>query len=244
MLRDAIDQSSGALAATRRQAFERRNARDAFQEGKTIFAKSADEVAIYMEQIADNPGAVNAFRAGTMDAIRKQMGTGRAKSMMGLLANPDTKQGAILRTIYPGDELDGILNRITTAAESQAAKNYVLGQSATVPTAYQAQRFGAQITAEDVSNVFSGSPMALFRVASKFVGQNTKGLSESDRQRIAQVLVSEDPNLVRSALQDESALAALQQKIYQFVPRAGRAVGLSIGNIGATTPNPLRIGME
>lgn len=244
MLREAIDTSSGTLAGARRQAAERRSARDAFKEGRTVLSKSADEVAIYMEQIADNPGAVNAFRAGTMDAIRNQMGTGRAKSMMGLLANPDTKQGAILRTIYPGDELDGILSRISTAAESQAAKTYVLGGSPTTPTAMQAQRFGAQITAEDVSNVVSGSPMALYRVASKFVGQNTRGLPDADRQRIAQILVSEDPNLVRNALQDESALAALQEKIYRYLPRVGRAAGLSVGNIGATAPNPLRSGME
>ena len=77
-LRDAIDSSSPRLAATRAEASQLRSARDAFKEGRTIFSKSADEVQIMMEDMASNPGAVNAFRAGAMDAIRNQMGSGRA----------------------------------------------------------------------------------------------------------------------------------------------------------------------
>ena len=235
-LRDAIDASSPKLAATRAEASQLRSARDAFQEGRTIFSKSADEVQIMMEDMANNPGAVNAFRAGAMDAIRNQMGSGRAKSMMGVLSSPETKQGAILRTIYPGDELDGILTRIGTAAQSQAAKNKVLGGSDTAASLMQAERTGSTITADDVANAVTGSPMAAFRVVSKMVGESNKGLSEQDRQRVAQILVSEDPEIVRKALKDESAMAYLQQKIAATMRALGKTVPYGASYIGETMP--------
>ena len=238
-LRDAIDASSPRLAATRAEASQLRSARDAFKEGRTIFSKSADEVQIMMEDMASNPGAVNAFRAGAMDAIRAQMGTGRAKSMMGVLASPDTKQGAILRTIYPGDELDGILTRIGTAAQSQAAKNKVLGGSDTAASMMQAQRTGSTITADEMASAVSGSPMAAFRIVSKMLGESNKGMSEQDRQRVAQILISEDPDIVRKALRDESGMARLQQAVAAGSRMLGKTVPYGASYIGATAPRPM-----
>ena len=235
-LRESIDASSSALAAARQQASTLRGGRKAFQEGRTVLSKSADEVDVYMDSIADNPAMLSAFRAGTMDAIRKQMGTGRVTSMMSRLANPELKEGAILRTIYPGDELDSILTRIGTAAQSQAAKNYVVGQSATASTLLQAQRTGSSITADDLANAVGGNPMAGYRVLSKMLKDQNAGLSEADRQRVAQILTSEDPNIVRNALVDSSGMAALQQRINSTIRLLGKSVPYGAGYIGATMP--------
>lgn len=235
-LREAIDASSGALAATRQQASVLRGGRKAFQEGRTVLSKSADEVDMYMDSIADNPAMLSAFRAGTMDAIRKQMGTGRVTSMMSRLSDPEKKEGAILRTIYPGDQLDSILTRIGTAAQSQEAKNYVLGQSATAATLMEAKRTGSSITADDVANAVGGNPMAGFRVLSKMLKDSNAGLSDQERQRVAQILTSEDPNIVRNALVDESAMAALQQRINNTMRLLGKSVPYGAGYIGATMP--------
>lgn len=237
-LREAIDASSPKLAATRAEASQLRSARGAFKEGRTIFSKSADQVQIMMEDMANNPGAVNAFRAGAMDAMRAIMGTGRAKSMMGILNNPETKEGAILRTIYPGDELEGILTRIGTAAQSQAAKNKVLGGSDTAASIMQAARTGSTITADDVASAVSGSPMASFRIVSKMLGDANKGMSEQDRQRVAQILISEDPEIVRKALRDESGMARLQQAVAAGARMLGKTVPYGASYIGATMPRP------
>jgi hypothetical protein len=235
-LRDAIDNSSSALSTARQQAATRRTARDAFKEGRNVFTKSADEVAIYAEQISNNPGALNAFRAGTMDAIRTRMGTGRANSMMGLFANPNTKEGAILRTIYPMDELEGILTRISTAAQSQAAKGYVIGGPSTAPTLLQAARTGTGVNAEELASAAQGNPFAQFRVASKLIGETNKNMSERDRNRVAQILVSEDPALVRNALVDESGMAMFQQAINRAMRTVGKTLPYGAGYLGATFP--------
>ena len=235
-LRSAIDASSAALATTRQQASVLRGGRKAFQEGRTVLSKSADEVDVYMDSIADDPAMLSAFRAGTMDAIRKQMGTGRVTSMMSRLANPESKEGAILRTIYPGDQLDSILTRIGTAAQSQEAKNYVIGQSATAATLMEAKRTGSSITADELANAVTGSPMAGFSVLTKMLKNSNAGLTDAERQRVAQILTSEDPNVVRNALVDESAMAALQQRINSAIRLLGKTVPYGAGYIGATMP--------
>jgi hypothetical protein len=237
-LRAAIDASSPKLAATRAEASQLRTAKTAFEEGKTIFNKSADEVQIMMEDMASNSGAVNAFRAGAMDAIRAKMTTGRAKSMMGVFNNPETKEGAVLRTIYPSDELDGILTRIGTAAQSQVAKNRVLGGSDTASSVMQAAKIGSTITADEVANAVSGNPMAGLRIVNKMLGESNKAMSEKDRERVAQILISQDPDIVRKALRDESGMARLQQAVAAGARMLSKTVPYGASYIGETMPRP------
>jgi hypothetical protein len=144
-----------------------------------------------------------------------------------------------LRTIYPGDELDGILTRIGTAAQSQAAKNKVLGGSDTASSIMQAARTGSTITADDLASAASGSPMAAFRVVSKMLGDANKGMSEQDRQRVAQILISEDPEIVRKALRDESGMANLQNAVASGIRMLGKTVPYGASYIGATAPRPI-----
>lgn len=226
------------MAATRAEASQLRAAKTAFEEGSTIFNKSADEVQIMMEGMANNPGVANAFRAGAMDAIRGKMGTGRAKSMMGIFNNPETKEGAILRTIYPSDELDGILTRIGTAAQSQVAKNRILGGPDTASSLLQAAKIGSTITADEVANAASGNPLAGLRIVNKLLGESNKGMSEKDRQRVAQILISEDPDIVRKALRDESGMARLQQAVAAGARMLGKTVPYGASYIGETAPRP------
>lgn len=236
-LRDAIDTSSKSLADARLQAATRRTAKDAFQEGRTVFSKSADEIAVLTEDLSQKPGALSAFRAGTMDAIRNRMTTGTRKSMMSNLADENTKEGKILRTIYPQDELPGILDRIATAAQSQRASSYILGGSQTAPTLLQAAKTGSNISAEEVANVFSANPLTFasssINLVKKFMSQQNKNMTESQRDAVAKILVSEDPELVRRALVDTSAMAMLQKKVNDFARFSGKTVPYSLTGITA-----------
>ena len=236
-LRAAIDTSSGKLAQARLDAATRRTAKDAFDEGRRIFAKSADEVEILLNELANKPGAVTALRAGAMDAIRNRMTTGTRKSMMANLSDEATKEGKILRTIYPQDELPGILDRIATAAQSQRAASYILGGSQTAPTLMQAAKTGSNISAEEVANVFSANPLTLaasyVNLVKKFMAQQ-KNMTEAQRDAVAKVLVSEDPNLVRNALTDTSQMAILQKKINDFSRVATKGIPYSLTGITAS----------
>ncbi len=236
-LRDAIDTSSKKLGDARLQAAVRRSAKDAFDDGRKVFGKTADEVSILVDELSQKPGALSAFRAGTMDAIRNKMTTGTRTSMMANLANENSKEGLILRTIYPGDELAGILQRINTAAQSQASKNYILGGSQTAPTLLQAARTGMNISAEEIANVMTANPVTMVtsavNIVKKVAAQQNKNMTEAQRDQVAKILVSEDPNLVRRALTDTSAMAVLQKKLNDFSRFAGKTVPYSLTGITA-----------
>jgi hypothetical protein len=229
-LRANIDNSSKALADARAQAAARRSTRDAFNEGRKIFGKSADETEIYFNDLISDPASVSALRAGVMDALRNKMSTGQRSSMMATLANPESKEGRILRTIYPQDDLQGILSRLELAAQSQRTKNVVLGGSSTAPTQGQAARVGMDISAEELMNITN--PMTAMRVLGKFINKEAPNLNEEQRNAVARVMVSSDPQLVQKAIIDNSAMALLQQKINTAVKLISTQAGRRAAYMG------------
>jgi hypothetical protein len=210
-LRAQIDLSSPAVSGARTQAATVRTNREAFTEGRQALSKSADEVEVMFSRM--NPGQIKAFRNGLMDALRSRAATGSRFSMMRNLANEETKEGQILRMVYPGDMLDDTLASIQRSVQSKAATDRILGGSATASSLKQADRFGMGVSADDVRQSVSGDMFALYRTLRKVVNLNTPNLTEKQRDDIAKVLVSTNPDVVRQALTDESAMTALLNAI-------------------------------
>lgn len=213
-LRSEIDAASPAVGQARTTAAQTRSNREAFEDGRKVFGKSADEVDIMVSKFT--PQQLTSFRAGAMDAIRNRMTTGSRKSMMGTLATEESKEGRILRSIFPQDQLPDVLQSVQVAAQSQQARNRIMGGSDTAASLQQAQRIGMNISAEEVLEASRGNPFAMLRVGRKLVGQNTQGLTDAQRTQVARILTSTDPDLVRQALTDNSAMAVLQQRIQQL----------------------------
>jgi hypothetical protein len=190
-----------------------------------VFTKSADEVQYDFENLAaKSEGAAKAFRAGVMDALRNKSSLGAGKTMMQKIEDPASKEGQILRTIFPQDELDRMLATVGRASQSQRAATAVLGGSATAPSVFNANRVGMNISAEEVSGAMSGSPVAIFNVAKKALAKATPTLSDAQRAQVAQVLVSEDPKFVMNALQDRGGIKMLQDRVSQMFGQAQRVL--------------------
>lgn len=223
-LRSALNQVEG-LADVRAQASVVRSAREAFQDGRKALAKSPEEISVMFEDItASGPEAVSAFRAGVMSAYKAKAATGQKKSLMRILADPDRKEGAILRTVFPEDELPQVLDIIDRAASSQEAAGYILQGSATAQTAEQLKRIGMDISAEDISGVLSGNLISIGNTASKAIKAMTPGLNDQQRLRVVNVLLSENPDFVRSALVDESGIARLAEQVNRMARVAGEGI--------------------
>jgi hypothetical protein len=231
-LRAALDETVPDLAATRAAASNTRTARDAFQDGLSSLSKTggADAVAVEFDEVMKKGAdAVKSYRAGVMQAIRTRMGTGSRESMMRKLADPELKEGAILRVVFPEDQLPSVLNLINRAANSQAAKGKILGGSDTAIVQGQAARQGMNIGLGDVVDIASGSPMALARMLGKVAKNAAPNLNDGQRDQVVQVLLSENADLVRNALRDESALMQLQQMaagLAQTLNRSAQRAGV------------------
>jgi len=236
-LRAQIDKSSLALRDARANVASNRLASESFDAGRKVFTKSADEIQYDFENlVAKSEGATKAFRAGVMDALRSKSSSGAAKTMMQKIEDPTSKEGQVLRTIFPQDELDNMLAIVGRASQSQRAATAVLGGSATAPSIFNANRVGMNISAEEASNALGGNPIAILNVAKKALAKATPTLSDAQRAQVAQVLVSEDPRFVLNALRDQGGIKMLQDRVSQMFGQAQRvlpsAAAITAGSMG------------
>lgn len=240
-LRAEIDAASPAVGQARTTAAQTRSNREAFEDGRKIFGKSADEVDIMVAKMT--PQQIQSLRAGAMDAIRNRMTTGSRKSLMGTMADETSKEGRILRSIFPQDQLPDLLQSVQVAAQSQQARNRIMGGSDTAASVQQARRIGMNISAEESVEALRGNPFALLRITNKLVGQNTQGLNDAQRLQVARILTSTDPDLVRRALSDDSAMAMLQQRLQTIGNQAATATRGAVSGIsGSRFSNPQQTG--
>jgi hypothetical protein len=223
-LRGLLDVASPELGAARATAASVRGQRDAFEAGQTALAGDVNEKLLAFSKITD-PQKIEAYRAGLMAALEARAATGSRQSMIRNLANPETKEGRILREVLPQDAIDDVLNKLETARASQVTTDFVLGGSPTAETAMEAARRGMDISVADVTGVLSGSPEAMINVASNIASRFTRDLTDAERARVARILVSEDPDLVRRAISDEGAMAALQQRVQALTAASAKGAG-------------------
>jgi len=214
-LRTRLDESAEGLQATRAQASVVRLSREAFKNGQSALSKNADAVEVEFAEVMKNgPAAVKAYRAGVMQAFRNKMGMGSRKSLMGALANPERKESKILKIVMPEDQLDDLMSIINRAAGSQAAATTILGQSITDVTRTQRARQGMGIGAGEIAEAISSpNPMNLLRLLGKITKKAAPQLSDADRKKVVDVLISEDADFVSRALRDESGWAKLQSRV-------------------------------
>ena len=231
-LRGLLDVASPELGAARATAAGVRAQRDSFEAGQTALAGDVNETLFNFSKITD-PEKIQAYRAGLMAALEARAATGSRQSMIRNLTNEETKEGKILRAVMPQDALEDVLRRLETARASQVTTDYVLGGSPTSDTMMEAARRGSGLSFSDVTGVLSGSPDAMINVASNLAARFTRDLTDAERARVARILVSEDPDLVRRAISDEGAMAALQQRVQQLTAGATRGAGRAGAVTGA-----------
>lgn len=231
-LRGVLDFSIPELASTRAQAAAIRANRDAYTAGAKAMAGDVNEKLADFAELQQGPNAaeaVGSFRAGLMQALEGRAATGSRQSMIRNLANPETKEGMLLREVFPQDQLDEVLKSLDIASDAQTAASGVLAGtgSQTAEVGFEAARQGMGLNASELAGVMSGSPVETMNVASKLVGRFFRSdLTDAERNKIAQVLVSTDPKVVRNAIIDESGMQAFADAV------AKAAVALRGGSRG------------
>lgn len=235
-LRNVLDLSVSELATVRGQAAAVRANRDAFKAGRRALTGDVNERLMEFSDLSD-PAAIQAYRAGLMAVLEARVATGSRESMIRNLADETKKEGMILRAAFPQDQLDEAIYALDTAAQSQSAASRILGGSPTTETAMEAARQGMGVSASDALAVLRGDLRAAARVASNLVP--SRALSDAERLRIANVLISEDPDLVRRAINDESAMAALQQRLSEIMMAATRGATGAGATVGAMPTAPM-----
>tara|TARA_R110000796_G_scaffold242990_1_gene365351 strand:- start:45 stop:1976 length:1932 start_codon:yes stop_codon:yes gene_type:complete len=235
--REILDYSIPELASTRAQAAAIRANRDAYTAGAKALAGDVNEKLADFAELQQGPNAAEAvasFRAGFMQALEGRAATGSRQSMIRNLADPDNlKEGMLLREVFPQDQLDEVLKSLDIASDAQTAASRVLAGtgSQTADVGFEAARQGMGLNASEIAGVVSGSPVETMNVASKLIGRFFRSdLTDTERNKIAQILVSTDPQIVRNAVIDESGM----QKFADAVAKAAIAARGGARGVAAT----------
>lgn len=208
-VRGIVDEASPDVARVRADWAQLETAKDAFGEGRKALSKSPDEVAIAFEEASQKGDAVlKAYRAGVMDAYRRKATTGSNKSLPGNMANEERKEGAILRIVFPEDNLEEMLGRASRAGNSHEAAKTILGGSPTSVTEGRKKQIGGSLV-EDAMSAAGGSPIAALRIAGQVAKSLRSDLSPKDIQQVAKLMVESDPEVFRRAIMGTGTSDAL-----------------------------------
>jgi hypothetical protein len=236
-LRSVLDTSVPDLMNTRAQAAAVRQNREAFLAGRKALTGDVNEVIVNLQDtFAKNPEALASYRSGFLAALQGKFATGQDRSLMRNLLDEGKKEGMLFRELIPdADDQRAIIKKLEMATESEDVAQTVLRNTQTAETllAKNAQNMG--ITAAEGTAAALGDVNALLSVSRKLVNSFSRELTDKERARIAQILVSEDPEVVRRAITDERGIAKAQELIANLTPRI-RSLGTTVGSREATAP--------
>ena len=122
--------------------------------------------------------------------------------------------------IFPEGEYDRVFQALDQASKSQATKSRVLGGSQTAETKAREALIGSGGASQDLRDfVTGGSIPAGIRLVGRVVKASGQQLNFKQQQEVAKLLISEDPELLRRALADDSALTDLSARIMKAANR-------------------------
>jgi hypothetical protein len=226
-LRGALDAASPSLANVRADASVLRRAKEAFDYGRMAFSKGPDEFEIFLEGASDNDAIVKALQAGVMASLRRKASQSGGTNLMAKLASENTDYGMILRSVFPQESIDSVLSSIEVAAQSQAARGDIIKGPSTALVQAAGRKSGSGINAEEAASALRGNPVAMMQVGQKLAREMAPGLSDAQRTKIVEVLLSQDPQMVTRALRDDSGAAMFGQALQNL------AAGVRSGITGA-----------
>lgn len=205
-LRGSIDEASPQVGTVRADYAARMSARDAFEEGRKALNKNVDELQIYVDSL--NPQQLEAFRAGTMAAIRDR--ARRLRTTVRKLADEDTQIGAALRVVLPENQAQSVTSSLRRAADADivAEKVQPTAGSPTAQLMREQELRGSRPSAEDSFRMTQGDPFAFIKTLKNAIPSG-KGLDQNQMLEVVKILYSESPELVERALKDNTVQGEL-----------------------------------
>lgn len=215
-LRNMIDNVSDETRAARETYSNMSNIGDAFDLGRKDMKATpdVDQVEINFDKVmSQGEEELKSYRTGIMSSLRRMLSSGSAASTIKKLLNEDNAQGQMLRTVFPEQNLEQMLRKLSVAKEANQAAGEILGLSPTEITKQQVKRQGGEIGIMDLAEASSFNVFAITRLASNLLKKSKPELTDQQRLDVVNVLVSRDPQYVQSILKDETGLAKLQSAL-------------------------------
>jgi len=206
-LRDRLDSVYPELRATRQNWSKIMKDKEVFEMGRKALSKSSDEVELELSKLPEE--SLDMYRRGLAVAVDKARGTRSGKSLPGRIADTDTRESKIIDMVLPGNTKDEIFEQMSQAAKAQATRNRVLGGSQTAQTLAERGRMGMDGAVSDAVMASQGEMFAAGRLLKRVFDKGMSKMNEAQKEKVIDILLTENPEMVRRALTDESAMRSL-----------------------------------
>lgn len=214
-IRAQIDKFSPDLKAVRGDFANREAVDAAIKLGREMAGKNPDDIAAAMDKLS--PEELAGFRAGMHISIRKKMSdsSGYAGKAGGLEVSNQTPN-EVMRTILPEDQADNVISDLARAGRANQ-NNVKIKPAGGAITEFQRQAgeemSGVGVAASAGEALATKNPLAIARVLRSMIPEDL-GLNDQQKQRVVEVLFSEDAALVERALTDRTAFGRLNQRVF------------------------------
>lgn len=222
-LKEALDKFSPSLAQVRTDAFNLRQAREAYKYGKTAWNKSPDEIEDYLANLqdeADVPNIMQSLRDGMLTTIKGK----DAPSIARKLADGNTNLQEVVRMVFPDEAFEDIVTRASTASKAQIA-------AGKMPEGQGSPSFPLLAEALKLGNAQSGRDAVMTLTAPLVKTITESGIDEKTASGIVDIVTSRNPELVRKALIDDNAMNMLQKLIDDILTQGSKVGGNVVGNV-------------
>ena len=219
-LRTSIDNFSPELGSVRAGYKKMMGARTQFEEGRKAFNSPPEQLEITFNKLLEsgNDVDIQAFREGVMAKINDKMSRNGRKAFLGKMSDPESLEGKLFTSVFPPKQQAKVLRQLELSGTTQATSEVVIGGPTTALTnaALKQQNKGISV-GEMVGATLTPNVRDIAAVGVKLIQDLAPNLTEAQRGKIVDVLLSDNPELVRKALTDESAMMAVQKKVAQIM---------------------------
>lgn len=236
-LKNKLDDVSPELKATRANYKTIKESRVQFDEGSKLLGNTPDKVDVIINQkftqLQNEPKLLQAFREGVANNIRAKIAQkGGKPALIRRIANPDSQEYKILQRLFPDDEFTNLMNDVNVAMGAMTSKNLIKGGSITATALGRKDAVKPTLSKTDALELglqaSSMNPFAIMRLVKFFFPNKVANLSDTEMQKLAQLIINEDAELLQNAVTNLEA----RNKLLGIVDR-------KISNLQKLTTTPV-----
>ena len=232
-LRSLIDQFSEPLKQTRENWSKIMKTKETFDQGKKALSMKPED----LEEMVFNmdPQYLDALRAGFATSIKYKAGAGARQTLIGKLDDLRSNERMVLEALYPDENLESIADKILKSRQAFTTEAGSISGSQTAFTQQAVKRQGsagnladmADIVGSTITGNVTAATLSAGRVIKRSLGKEAESLTEDQIEKIARILVTEDPSVFEAAINNVEGREKLISRILKLTRMVAGGTGSS-----------------
>jgi len=230
-LRSLIDQFSDPLKKTRENWSQIMTTKETFDQGKKALSMKPEELEEMIFKM--DPQYLDALRAGFATSIKYKAGAGARQTLIGKLADLRSNERMVLEAMYPNESFEQIADKILKSRQAFTTESGAISGSQTAFTQQAVKRQGSAGNLADMADIVgstmtgnvTAATLSAGRVIKRSLGKEVEALTEDQIEKIASILVTEDPSVFEAAINNVEGREKLIARILKLTRMVAGGTG-------------------